>query len=119
MVQTVASVEQITAAVQNNAQAATAAQQQTQHVRSSMDAGVVVMDKAVNSVESIESSAGRMSEIIGTIDAIAFQTNILALNAAVEAARAGEQGRGFAGGLRGAHFGTALGRCGQGNSRSD
>ena len=61
-----------------------------------MDAGVVVMDKAVNSVESIESSAGRMSEIIGTIDAIAFQTNILALNAAVEAARAGEQGRGFA-----------------------
>ena len=96
VVQTVASVEQITAAVQNNAQAATAAQQQTQHVRSSMDAGVVVMDKAVNSVESIESSAGRMSEIIGTIDAIAFQTNILALNAAVEAARAGEQGRGFA-----------------------
>ena len=96
VVQTVTSVEQITAAVQNNAQAATAAQQQTQHVRSSMDAGVVVMDKAVNSVESIESSAGRMSEIIGTIDAIAFQTNILALNAAVEAARAGEQGRGFA-----------------------
>ena len=96
VVQTVASVEQITAAVQNNAQAATAAQQQTQHVRSSMDAGVVVMDKAVNSVESIESSAGRMSEIIGTIDAIAFQTNILALNAAVEAAHAGDQGRGFA-----------------------
>ena len=33
----------------------------------------------------------------GTIDSIAFQTNILALNAAVEAARAGEMGKGFAG----------------------
>jgi methyl-accepting chemotaxis protein len=44
----------------------------------------------------INSSASKISDIIGVIDGIAFQTNILALNAAVEAARAGEQGRGFA-----------------------
>ncbi|MCS5559108.1 MAG: methyl-accepting chemotaxis protein, partial [Oceanospirillaceae bacterium] len=44
----------------------------------------------------INDSAQRISDIIGVIDGIAFQTNILALNAAVEAARAGEQGRGFA-----------------------
>jgi methyl-accepting chemotaxis protein len=44
----------------------------------------------------IHQASHRIGDIIGTIDGIAFQTNILALNAAVEAARAGEQGRGFA-----------------------
>ena len=54
------------------------------------------MASAVQSVQAIQQGARRMTEIIGVIDSIAFQTNILALNAAVEAARAGEQGRGFA-----------------------
>jgi methyl-accepting chemotaxis protein len=47
-------------------------------------------------MRGIDGSSKRIADIIGVIDAIAFQTNILALNAAVEAARAGEQGRGFA-----------------------
>ena len=94
--QTVVSVEQVTAVVQNNAQAAAEADRYTHQLRKVVEQGSGVMEQAVQSVEAIERGAGRMSEIIAVIDGIAFQTNILALNAAVEAARAGEQGRGFA-----------------------
>jgi methyl-accepting chemotaxis protein len=55
-----------------------------------------VVAEVVGTMKGIHDSSRRIADIIGTIDGIAFQTNILALNAAVEAARAGEQGRGFA-----------------------
>jgi methyl-accepting chemotaxis protein len=55
-----------------------------------------VVGQVVASMQQITDSSRKISDIIGVIDGIAFQTNILALNAAVEAARAGEQGRGFA-----------------------
>jgi methyl-accepting chemotaxis protein len=58
--------------------------------------GADQMHAVVGIMGEIKHSSDRISDITGTIDGIAFQTNILALNAAVEAARAGEQGRGFA-----------------------
>ena len=58
--------------------------------------GGAVVAKVVETMREVTDSSRRISEIIGVIDGISFQTNILALNAAVEAARAGEQGRGFA-----------------------
>jgi methyl-accepting chemotaxis protein len=58
--------------------------------------GSEAVGEVVQRMTEIQASSTRITEIIGVIDGIAFQTNILALNAAVEAARAGEQGRGFA-----------------------
>ncbi|KWR87573.1 hypothetical protein RM96_24270 [Cupriavidus sp. IDO] len=50
----------------------------------------------IRTMGEINEACERITEIIGVIDSIAFQTNILALNASVEAARAGVHGRGFA-----------------------
>ncbi|WP_372657581.1 methyl-accepting chemotaxis protein, partial [Hydrogenophaga sp.] len=58
--------------------------------------GGEVVGQVVTTMDEINHSSKKISDIIGVIDGIAFQTNLLALNAAVEAARAGEQGRGFA-----------------------
>jgi len=58
--------------------------------------GGEIIGTMVSTMDAIHASSSKIGDIIGTIDSIAFQTNILALNAAVEAARAGDAGRGFA-----------------------
>ncbi|WP_395702702.1 methyl-accepting chemotaxis protein [Aquabacterium sp.] len=91
-----ASMEQISATVRNGAELTAQAAEVARHNAEVADNGGRVMGQVVSTMEAIRGSSSRIAEIIGTIDGIAFQTNILALNAAVEAARAGEQGRGFA-----------------------
>jgi len=93
---TAASMEQLTAAVQQNAQNAQQADALVSAAAARAQQGGAVMAEVVQTMGSIRASSHSIVDIIGVIDSIAFQTNILALNAAVEAARAGEQGRGFA-----------------------
>ena len=94
--QTAAAMEEVSATVKLNADNAGQADQLAQDASEVARKGGEVVGEAVQRMRGIEESSRKIGDIIGTIDAIAFQTNILALNAAVEAARAGEQGRGFA-----------------------
>ena len=90
------SMEQISATVQTSAEHTGEASRVATSNAALADEGGRVMREVVQTMDSIRGSSARIGDIIGTIDGIAFQTNILALNAAVEAARAGDQGRGFA-----------------------
>ena len=94
--QTAASMEQLTGSVRQNAEGARHAQTCVTTASSVADEGGKVVAQVVSTMHEIDNASRKISDIIGVIDGIAFQTNILALNAAVEAARAGEQGRGFA-----------------------
>jgi methyl-accepting chemotaxis protein len=94
--QTASSMEQLTGTVRHSADAAAQANQLAGSASDVARRGGEVVEQVVATMEEIHVASNQIAEIIGTIDGIAFQTNILALNAAVEAARAGEQGRGFA-----------------------
>jgi len=90
------SVAALTEAVRISTAAAHSANKLVQESSGLAVRGGEVVSEVVNTMQDIHQSSSKISDIIGVIDGIAFQTNILALNAAVEAARAGEQGRGFA-----------------------
>jgi aerotaxis receptor len=94
--QTAASMEELTSTVKSNADNARQARELAHTASRIALQGGEAMSLVVDTMDTIASSSKKITDIIGVIDGIAFQTNILALNAAVEAARAGEQGRGFA-----------------------
>ena len=94
--ETAASMDEINGTINLNAQNAEQANHLVADAVKVAFSGGDLIKQVVTTMGSINDSADQISNIIGVIDSIAFQTNILALNAAVEAARAGEQGRGFA-----------------------
>ncbi len=93
---TASSLTQLTATVGATAGAAGQAEQLARGAVQVAGRGGAVVADVVSTMGGINGASRRIGDIVGTIDGIAFRTNILALNAAVEAARAGESGRGFA-----------------------
>ena len=94
--QTSASLSTLTTSIKQSVSSLATATSAANSSRDAAALGVQVVSSAIGTMEDVSRSSARITEIIGVIDGIAFQTNILALNAAVEAARAGENGRGFA-----------------------
>ena len=94
--QTASAVEQLSGQASQSLDTVRQASEIASGTSAAANEGGQIVNRVVDSMGEISLASRKIVDIIGVIDAIAFQTNILALNAAVEAARAGEQGRGFA-----------------------
>jgi methyl-accepting chemotaxis protein len=94
--ETAAAVEETASAMKTSSERATEVSNLVATTKSSAEKSGIIVEKAIDAMGDIETSAETIKNIIGVIDEISFQTNLLALNAGVEAARAGDAGKGFA-----------------------
>jgi methyl-accepting chemotaxis protein len=93
---TLSSLDEMSSMTRQNAENARQANKLMSGTKEAVARATQSMEMLTTAMQEISKASDETSEIVKTIDGIAFQTNMLALNAAVEAARAGEFGVGFA-----------------------
>lgn len=113
----VSEVDHIAEGIHNNSMNENIVNEKLQDLDAQIKRNNEEMTELMTVVKSIGEMSNDIQKIVGTIDSIAFQTNILALNASVEAARAGDMGKGFA--VVADEVGSLAAKCGDASKKTE